>query len=92
MNDTANLIQQTLNSALTPLLLDIRDNSAAHAGHAGNQSGGGHYGLTIIAAAFEGKSLVERHQIIYKALGSLMKHEIHAITINAMAPSEQKTN
>jgi BolA protein len=82
-------IRQLLNESFKPELLEIIDNSAAHAGHAGAKSGGGHYHVTIVAEAFEGKSLVQRHQLIYKALGDMMKQEIHALGINALSPSEE---
>ena len=85
---TAQIIRQTLEAALKPELLEIIDHSATHAGHAGNRSGGGHYNVTIISNEFEGKSLVQRHQLIYKALGDMMKQEIHALGINALTPSE----
>jgi BolA protein len=86
---TTELIRRALTEAFTPELLEIIDNSAAHAGHAGARSGGGHYYITIVAEAFDGKSLVQRHQLIYKALGDLMKQEIHALGINAISPSEK---
>lgn len=85
---TANTIRQLLNDAFHPELLEIVDNSAAHAGHAGARNGSGHYHVTIVAEAFEGKSLVQRHQLIYKTLGDMMKHQIHALGINALSPSE----
>lgn len=85
---TSQAIKQLLSDALNPEVLEIIDNSAAHAGHAGARSGGGHYHLNIVAAAFEGKSPVQRHQLIYRALGDLMKHQIHALGINALTPSE----
>jgi BolA protein len=86
---TTELIRRALTDAFKPELLEIIDNSEAHAGHAGARSGGGHYNVTIIADAFEGKSLVQRHQLIYQALGDLMKQEIHALGINAISPSEE---
>ncbi|GAB6142276.1 BolA family transcriptional regulator [Methylosoma difficile] len=85
---TADLIKRQLTDAFQPDLLEIIDNSAAHAGHAGARKGGGHYHVTIIAEAFEGKTLVQRHQLIYQALGELMKDQIHALGINALSPSE----
>lgn len=84
------LIRQKLKEAIKPDLIEIIDQSAAHAGHAGNK-GGGHYYVTIIAESFEGKSLVQRHQLIYQALDDLMKHDIHALGINALTPSENST-
>ena len=86
---TTELIRRSLTEAFTPELLEIIDNSAAHAGHAGARSGGGHYNVTIVAEVFDGKSLVQRHQLIYQALGDLMKQEIHALGINALSPSEK---
>ena len=88
---TSETIKRLLNEAFSPQLLEIIDHSAAHAGHAGARSGGGHYHLTIVAEAFTGKSPVQRHQLIYRALGDMMKHEIHALGINALSPSEETT-
>ncbi|MDC9727859.1 MAG: BolA family transcriptional regulator [Methyloprofundus sp.] len=85
---TVDLIKSLLTEALQPERFEIVDNSAAHAGHAGAQRGGGNYHVKIVAEAFEGKSLVQRHQLIYKALGDLMKQEIHALGIDALSPSE----
>ncbi len=85
---TAELIKQRLTEALKPETLEIIDDSAAHAGHAGNRSGGGHYNVTIVSEAFHDKTLVQRHQLIYQAVNDLMKKEIHALGINALTPSE----
>lgn len=84
---TANTIRQKLEDALKPELIEIIDHSAAHAGHAGNK-GGGHYNVTIVSEQFEGKSLVQRHQMIYQIMGDMMKDEIHALGINALTPTE----
>ncbi|MCQ8105023.1 BolA family transcriptional regulator [Methylomonas sp. SURF-2] len=84
---TTNTIRQKLEEALKPDLIEIIDHSAAHAGHAGNK-GGGHYNVTIVSEQFEGKSLVQRHQLIYQIMGDMMKDEIHALGINALTPTE----
>ena len=84
---TATTIRQKLEEALKPDLIEIIDHSAAHAGHAGNK-GGGHYNVTIVSQQFEGKSLVQRHQLIYAIMGDMMKEEIHALGINALTPTE----
>jgi BolA protein len=86
---TSQLIKQVLNDAFKPELLEIIDNSAGHAGHTGTRNGGGHYHVTIVTEMFEGKSLVQRHQLVYKALGDMMKQQIHALGINALSPSEE---
>jgi BolA protein len=85
---TAELIKQKLNQAINPESIEIIDDSAAHAGHAGARKGGGYFNVTIVAAAFNDKTLVQRHQLIYQALGDMMKSEIHALGINALTPSE----
>lgn len=85
--DRISLIKAALQS-LQPTVLTLDDQSDFHAGHAGAQSGGGHFTLTIVSEAFEGKTAVRRHQMIYEALGKLMEHEIHAISINAKTSNE----
>ncbi len=85
---TSELIKQKLSNALNPELIEIIDDSAAHASHAGAKQGGGHFNVTIVSEEFIGKSLVQRHQLIYQALNDLMKKEIHALGINALTPSE----
>ena len=86
-NDRIELIKAALGS-LKPTVLSLEDQSAQHAGHAGAQSGGGHFALTIVSDAFEAKTAVRRHQMIYEALGDLLKQDIHAISINAKTPNE----
>ena len=76
-------------AALAPLTLDLRDESAQHAGHAGARpSGGSHWQLTIVSEAFRGKNPVARHRMVYEALGDLMKRDIHALRIEASAPEQ----
>lgn len=84
---TADRIREKLQS-LQPLQLEIVDESARHAGHAGAQAGGGHYQLLIVSDAFAGKNQVVRHRLIYSALGDMMKQEIHALSIQALSPNE----
>ena len=75
--------------SLAPLSLDLRDESAQHAGHAGSRpSGGSHWQLTIVSEAFRGKSPVARHRMVYEALGDLMERDIHALRIEALAPEQ----
>lgn len=89
MNSRVEQIRSKLEAALSPVHLEIVDDSAAHAGHAGaRQSGGGHFSTLIVSAAFEGKSAVQRHQLVYRALGEMLRADIHAIAIKALSPSE----
>ncbi len=73
---------------LEPETVELMDESAQHAGHAGAQSGGGHYRLTIVSHRFAGKDRLARHRMVYGALGPLMSRDIHALAINAYAPGE----
>ncbi|WP_374245218.1 BolA family protein [Zoogloea sp.] len=73
---------------LAPLRLELIDDSALHAGHVGARSGGGHYRLSIVSAAFAGKNTVARHRLIYDALGEMMRKEIHALAIQADTPQD----
>jgi len=73
---------------LSPESIAIDDDSALHAGHAGAASGGGHFSLSIISSAFAGRAKVQRHRLVYAALGELMQHQIHALAITARAPGE----
>ncbi|HXV08245.1 MAG TPA: BolA family protein [Burkholderiales bacterium] len=75
-------------AALAPDLVEIFDESAAHAGHEGAKGGGGHYRLLIVARAFESASRVARHRMVYAALGALLRREIHALAISAVTPEE----
>lgn len=75
-------------AVLAPTVLEISDESHLHAGHAGARSGGGHYRITIVSAAFTGKSTVARHRLIYDAAGDLMRGPVHALAIRAFSPDE----
>jgi BolA protein len=81
------LIREKL-AVLAPESIDIQDESAQHAGHAGARSGGGHYRLTLVSPRFAGQPLQARHRLVYQALGPLMTRDIHALAIHAYAPDE----
>ena len=76
-------------AALAPARLELLDESDKHIGHAGAAPGGNtHWKLTIVSAAFEGKTTVARHRMVYEALGELMQHPIHALSIRALSADE----
>lgn len=83
------VIENRLREAFAPESVQVTDESAAHAGHAGAKSGGGHYALTIVSRRFEGQAPLARHRLIYQALGDLMGREIHALRIEALTPNER---
>jgi BolA family transcriptional regulator, general stress-responsive regulator len=81
-------IRAALQAALAPTLLEVGDDSALHAGHAGAASGGGHYSVKIVSSRFDGLRLVMRHRLVYDAVHDMMRAEIHALAITALTPSE----
>ena len=83
---TISAMQEKL-AALDPQRLEILDDSAKHAGHAGAKEGG-HYRLTIVSPRFSGCATMQRHRLIYEALGPMMRGEIHALSIKALTPEE----
>ena len=85
--DRIEAIKERINKQLQPMQLDIVDESHLHAGHSGH-GGAGHFAVTITAEAFNGKSLIERHRMVYLAVDDLMKTEIHALSIKANATDE----
>ncbi|MCC7484848.1 MAG: BolA family transcriptional regulator [Burkholderiales bacterium] len=87
MTDTPTLIRERL-AALEPELLELKDDSARHAGHAGAREGGGHFSVYIVAGRFSGVPVQRRHRMVYEALGPLMRREIHALALTTCAPEE----
>ena len=78
-----------LTAALSPIRLDLDDQSARHIGHAGHDGRGeSHFALVIESAAFAGLGRVARQRMVYAALGELMADRVHALTIRALTPGE----
>jgi BolA protein len=84
-SDRITRLRAALEAALSPVSLDVRDDSAKHAGHAGAREGG-HFHVTIVASVFEGASALERHRMVYAAAAELMGRDIHALSIDARVP------
>jgi BolA protein len=80
-------VQAALQQALEPVALEVRDDSAAHAGHAGAREGS-HLCVRIVSARFAGLPRLARHRLVYDALSTLMPQGIHALAIDARAPDE----
>ena len=74
--------------AFAPTVLEITDDSAKHAGHAGAAAGGGHFSVTIVSEQFLGLSRLARHRAVLDRVGDLIPHPVHAIAIRALAPDE----
>jgi|SRR3989338_11183770 len=88
---TRDVILERLTEALLPLHVEVLDDSGRHAGHRGaRESGGGHYQVTVVAAVFSGRPLLERHRAIYQALTTELSSVVHALRIAAYSPEEWK--
>jgi len=81
-------ITRLLADAFDPETLGVEDESYMHEGHAGAKDGRGHFRVLIIAEIFEGKTMIERHRMIYRVLDDMMRLDIHAIAIDAWSPDE----
>lgn len=83
----ADELQALLQQNLNPARLVLRDDSAAHAGHAGAREGA-HFAVTVVAECFAGRTLLQRHRMVYDAAAPLLRRGIHALQINALTPAE----
>ncbi len=79
--NTLHKIEEVLREKLQPVSLQIKDDSAKHAGHVGARSGKGHFQVEIASPLFEGKSLIEQHRMVNEALRELLETEIHALQL-----------
>ena len=88
----ADEIRARLTAALAPEHVEIEDESAHHAGHAGARPDGeSHFRALVVAARFEGKGRVERQRMVYAALGDLMSGAIHALAMQTLTPEEWRS-
>ncbi len=81
------LLTRALTEQLEPVELELVDDSAAHAGHAGAREGA-HFNLRIISARFAGLPRISRHRLVYDALRPWMAEGVHALAIDARTPDE----
>lgn len=81
-------MRQCLSEALDTDEISIVDEGHKHIGHAGAATGLGHFAVVVRSRHFQGKPLLERHRLVYDALGEMMKTDIHAVSIRARAPDE----
>jgi BolA protein len=84
-------IAHRLRARFTPRRLEVLDESALHAGHAGAAAGGGHFRVLVVSEAFADLPRVERHRLVYDAVRDLMPQRIHALAIRALTPDEDAT-
>jgi BolA protein len=89
MTDRTQRIEVLLAQALSPLHVEVIDDSHKHVGHAGAQGGAGHFHVRVLSEKFRGLPVLARHRLVYEALRPLIPHEIHALGIEADAPGER---
>lgn len=88
----ADTIKEKLTRSLTPVRLDVVDESHKHAGHAGaNPDGESHFSVTVVSALFDGKSRVDRQRMVYGALAEEMAGRVHALALQTLSPEEDAT-
>ena len=86
----ARAIRTKLTEALQPSRLEIIDESAGHAGHAGARpEGESHFSVEIVSEKFTGLSRVARQRLVYDILADDLKTDIHALALKTIAPSEE---
>lgn len=81
-------MRELLDDKLAPVLLEIKDDSGKHHGHAGAQGGLGHFSMSIASEKFRNVSPLQRHKLVYDALGDMMQTDIHALSIRALTPDQ----
>jgi BolA protein len=85
----ASSLRTKLMNAFAPVSLDIEDESARHAGHAGARPGGEtHFRVRIVSPAFAGLSRVERQRKVYQALADDIAGGVHALALTTLTPEE----
>ncbi len=82
-------LESRLRAALQPVDLQVIDDSHLHAGHVGAAGGHGHFTVHLVSERFSGLPVVRRHRLVYEAVGDMMTTDIHALSIQALAPGER---
>ena len=87
---TANRVERIrtrLEEVFSPKELEVFDESHLHEGHVGAKDGKGHYRVYIVSDQFVRTRPLERHRMVFKALGEMMEKDIHALSLVAQPPS-----
>ena len=90
MGQVAQIIRDKLTEAFHPIRLEVVDDSARHAGHAGaTEAGESHFNVVIVSAAFKGRSRIQRQRDVYTVLSEELAGPVHAFSLKAFAPGEK---
>lgn len=84
-------IEEKLRDAPSAHRVEVVDESALHAGHAGARAGAGHFRALVVSDRFEGKSRLDRQRLVYAALTDEMGAQIHALSISTLTRDEWKS-
>ncbi len=74
-------VQSLIEKGLPGALVRVQDTTG----------GGDHFEALVVSEMFEGKTLVERHQVVYAALGEAMRERVHALALKTLTPSQYKS-
>ena len=86
----AERMRALLSSAFAPVVLEVRDDSSLHAGHAGAAPGGEtHYSVLVVSDRFQGQGRVARHRLVNAALQAEFGRGLHALALTLRTPEEQ---
>jgi BolA family transcriptional regulator, general stress-responsive regulator len=83
---TARRIEQLLTQRLEPTHLEVRDESAAHVGHA--NAGKGHFRVKVVSTCFAGLKPLQRHRLVNEVLSALLVSDVHALAMETLTPDE----
>jgi acid stress-induced BolA-like protein IbaG/YrbA len=73
-------IKQMIEHGLPDAIVEVRDTTG----------GGDHFEALVVSARFEGRGLVERHQLVYGALGEAMRERVHALSLKTLTPAQHQ--
>ena len=91
MSERVRTIEKLLIDAFAPTEILVKDQSHLHAGHAGAKEGKGHFDVKIVSEEFARQSRINKHRMVYDALGSFMQSDVHALRINAISPLDHES-
>ena len=86
----ASTIERKLRQAFRPSRLEVHDESARHAGHAGARPGGeSHFHIVLVSEAFAGLSRLDRQRLVHEVLAAELAGQVHALRMMLRSPAEE---
>lgn len=81
-------IRERIGAALQPSVIEVTDEGHLHVGHEGARDGRGHFRVRVVSEKFQGLRPLQRHRLVYDAVGDLMQSDIHALAVTALTADE----